>query len=788
MAHCVFFAVRSVVMGEIQESKYDMKWLCSVGVAMSLALQPALAEELIGNHPLTPEARDAFVTELLKKMTVDEKIGQLRLISVGPDNPKEAIREMIKKSQVGAIFNTVTRPDIREMQDQAMQLSRLKIPLFFAYDVIHGQRTVFPISLGLASSFNLDAVRTVGRISAWEAADDGLNMTWAPMVDVSRDPRWGRVSEGFGEDTFLTSEMGRTMVEAMQGKSPADRYSVMTSVKHFAAYGAVEGGKEYNTVDMSPQRLFNDYMPPYKAALDAGSGGVMVALNSLNGTPASSDSWLLKDLLRDQWHFKGITISDHGAIKELIKHGTAADPEDAVRVALKSGINMSMSDEYYSKYLPGLLKSGKVTMAELDDATRHVLNVKYDMGLFNDPYSHLGPKESDPKDTNAESRLHRKEAREVARESMVLLKNRLETLPLKKTDTVAVVGPLADSKRDSMGSWSAAGVADQSVTVLTGIRNALADKGEVLYAKGANITNDKDIVNFLNLYEPAVVVDPRSPKEMIDEAVAAAKKSDVVVAVVGEAQGMAHEASSRTDITIPQSQRDLIAALKATGKPLVLVLMNGRPLALVKEDQQADAILETWFAGTEGGNAIADILFGDYNPSGKLPMSFPRSVGQIPVYYSHLNTGRPYNADKPNKYTSRYFDEANGPLYPFGYGLSYTTFKVSDVKMSAPSMTSTGKLTASVEVTNTGKRAGETVIQMYLQDVTASMSRPVKQLRGFDKVNLQPGETKTVSFPIDVNALKFWNQQMKYAAEPGKFNVFIGVDSARVNQGEFELR
>ena len=765
-----------------------MKWLCSVGVAVGLALQPALAEDTSANHPLTPQARDAYVTDLLKKMTVDEKIGQLRLISVGPDNPKEAIRDMIKASQVGAIFNTVTRQDIRAMQDQAMQLSRLKIPLFFAFDVVHGQRTVFPISLGLASSFDLDAVKTVGRISAWEAADDGLNMTWAPMVDVTRDPRWGRGSEGFGEDTYLTAMMGKTMVEAMQGKSPADRYSVMTSVKHFAAYGAVEGGKEYNTVDMSLQRLFNDYMPPYKAALDAGSGGVMIALNSLNGTPASSDSWLLKDLLRGDWKFKGITISDHGAIKELIKHGTAADPEDAVRVAIKSGVDMSMADEYYSKYLPGLIKSGKVTMAELDDATRHVLNVKYDMGLFNDPYSHLGPKESDPQDTNAESRLHRKEAREVARESMVLLKNRLETLPLKKSATVAVVGPLADSKRDVMGSWSAAGVTDQSVTVLTGIKNAVGSEGKVIFAKGANVTNDKDIVEFLNQYEPAIQVDERTPQAMIDEAVQAANQSDVVVAVVGESQGMAHEASSRTDITIPQSQQDLITALKATGKPLVLVLMNGRALAMVKQDQQADAILEAWFAGTEGGNAVADVLFGDYNPSGKLPISFPRSVGQIPVYYSHLNTGRPYNAEHPNKYTSRYFDEANGPLYPFGYGLSYTTFSVSDVKLSAPTLSRDGTVTASVDVTNTGKREGATVMQMYIQDVTASLSRPVKELKGFDKVTLKPGETQTVSFPIDVNALKFWNQKMKFDAEPGKFNVFIGTDSARVKQAQFELR
>ena len=554
-------------------------------------------------------------------------------------------------------------------------------------------------------------------------------MTWAPMVDVSRDPRWGRASEGFGEDTYLTTMMGQAMVESMQGKSPADRYSVMTSVKHFAAYGAVEGGKEYNTVDMSPQRLFNDHMPPYKSRVDAGSGAVMVALNSLNGTPATSDSWLLKDVLRDQWGFKGITVSDHGAIKELIKHGVASDPEDAVRVALKSGINMSMSDEYYSKYLPGLVKSGKVTAAELDDATRHVLNVKSDMDCSTIPQPPWTER-FDPQDTNAESRLHRKErAKWLA--SPVLLKNRLDTLPLKKSGTIAVVGALADSKRDMMGSWSAAGVADQSVTVLTGIKEALGDNGKVIYAKGANVTDDKGIVDFLNLYENAVQVDPRSPQEMIDEAVAAAKQSDVVVAVVGEAQGMAHQASSRTDITLPQSQRNLIAALKATGKPLVLVLMNGRPLALVKEDQQADALLETWFAGTEGGHAIADVLFGDYNPSGKLPMSFPRSVGQIPTYYSHLNTGRPYNPEKPNKYTSRYFDAANGPLYPFGYGLSYTTFSVSDVNMSSATMPRDGSVTASVQVTNTGNREGATVIQLYLQDVTASMSRPVKMLRGW---------------------------------------------------------
>ena len=763
-----------------------MKWIYPVSLAVSLALQPALADELTGPHPMNAQARDAFVNQLLTKMTLDEKIGQLRLISVGPDTPKSAVRDMIEKGQVGAIFNTVTRQDIRAMQDQVMQLNRLKIPLFFAYDVVHGQRTIFPIPLGLAASWDLDAVSEVGRVSAYEAADDGLNMTWAPMVDVSREPRWGRISEGFGEDTWLSSQMGSTMVKAMQGKSPADRYAVMTSVKHFAAYGGIEGGRDYNTVDMSSQRLFQDYLPPYKASLDAGSGGVMVALNSLNGVPATADGWLLKTVLRDQWKFKGITISDHGAIKELLKHGVATDPEDAVRVALKSGIDMSMSDEYYSKYLPGLVKSGAVSMAEIDDAARHVLNVKYDMGLFNDPYSHLGPKESDPQDTNAESRLHRAEARDVARKSIVLLKNRLDTLPLKRAGTIALIGPLADSQRDIMGSWSAAGVAKQSVSLLQGMRNATAGKATLLYAKGANISDNKGIQDFLNLYEQAVSVDARSPQALIDEAVEKAKQADVVVAAVGEAQGMAHEASSRSELTIPASQQKLLAALKATGKPLVIVLMNGRPLTLVNEDRMADALLETWFSGTEGGNAIADVLFGDYNPSGKLPITFPRSVGQIPLYYNHLPTGRPYNFAKPNKYTSHYYDSVNGPLYPFGYGLSYTRFSVSPVKMSAATMPRNGTVEASVTVTNTGDRDGATVVQMYLNDPVASISRPVRELRGFKRIMLKAGESQTVSFKIDVDALKFWNQQMQQVAEPGKFNVMIGLDSVRTQNAQFD--
>ena len=764
-----------------------MKWFYPL-LAISVSIPAAFATPPADPGVPNEQARDAFVTRLLSKMTLNEKIGQLRLISVGPDNPKPVIRDMIRQGQVGAIFNTVTRPDIRAMQDQVMQLSRLKIPLFFAYDVVHGQRTIFPIPLGLAASWDVNAVKTVGRISAYEAADDGLNMTWAPMVDVSHEPRWGRMSEGFGEDTLLTSRMGQAMVTSMQGKNPADRYSLMTTVKHFALYGAVEGGQEYNSVDMSPQRMFQEYLPPYKAALDAGSGGVMVALNSINGVPATADGWLLKDVLRQQWKFKGITISDHGAIKELIQHGVASDPQDAVRIAITSGIDMSMSDQYYSKYLPGLVKSGAVTMAEIDDATRHVLNVKYDMGLFSDPYRHLGPAKDDPADTNAESRLHRREARDVAAETLVLLKNRLDVLPLKKQGTIALVGPLADSQRDIMGSWSAAGVAAQSVTLRQGMEDALRGKATLLYAKGANITDNPRVQKFLNSYGPAVTVDQQTPRQLIDQAVGIARNADIVVAAVGESQGMAHEASSRSDIRIPQAQRKLLDALKATGKPLVIVLMNGRPLDISRQADQADAILETWFSGTEGGHAIADVLFGDINPSGKLPVSFPRSVGQLPVYYNHLPTGRPYNYLHPDKYTSHYYDAINGPLYPFGYGLSYTTFTVSPVTLSAPALSAGGSLQASVMVTNTGKRSGATVVQMYLNDPVASLSRPVEELKDFRRIQLAPGESERVSFTVTTDDLKFWNPQMHYVAEPGKFNLMIGLDSVRTQKTAFTLQ
>lgn len=762
-----------------------MKKLCLLGLFVSLASHQVLA----ATTPVPLENKDAFISDLMKQMTLDEKIGQLRLISIGPEMPRELIRKEIAAGNIGGTFNSITRPENRPMQDAAMR-SRLKIPMFFAYDVIHGHRTIFPIPLALASSWDMDAIGQSGRVAAREAASDSLDITFAPMVDISRDPRWGRSSEGFGEDTYLTSRIAKVMVKAYQGDTPSAADSIMASVKHFALYGAVEGGRDYNTVDMSPVKMYQDYLPPYRAAIDAGAGGVMVALNSINGIPATANTWLMNDLLRKDWGFKGLAVSDHGAIFELIKHGVARDGREAAKLAIKAGIDMSMNDTLYGKELPGLLKSGDIEQKDIDNAVREVLAAKYDMGLFKDPYLRIGKAEDDPADTYADSRLHRAEARDVARRSLVLLKNQNDTLPLKKDAKVALVGPLAKAPIDMMGSWAAAGRPAQSVTLFDGMSSVIGDKANLIYARGANITSDKkvlDYLNFLNFDAPEVVDDPRPANVLIDEAVKAAKDADVIVAAVGESRGMSHESSSRTDLNIPENQRELIRALKATGKPLVLVLMNGRPLTILEENQSADAILETWFSGTEGGNAIADVLFGDYNPSGKLPVTFPRSVGQIPTYYNHLSIGRPFTPGKPGNYTSQYFDDTTGPLFPFGYGLSYTSFALSDMALSSTTLNATGKLDASVTLKNTGKRDGETVVQLYIQDVTGSMIRPVKELKNFQKIMLKAGEQKVVHFTITEDDLKFYNAQLKYAAEPGKFNVQIGLDSQDVTQQSFEL-
>lgn len=759
-----------------------IKTVWMFGLLAMLSIQPSQADERVAAQT----RQDHFIDDLMQRMTVEEKIAQLRLVSVGPDHPKDVLIKEIREGKVGGVFNTVTRPDIRQLQDQVKE-SRLKIPLFFAYDVTHGHRTAFPISLGLASSWDMDVIHRSGRISALEATADGLDMTFSPMIDVTREPRWGRASEGFGEDPYLTSRIAEVLVHAYQGDDLADPSSVMAVFKHFALYGGTEGGRDYNTVDMSLQRMYQDYLPPYKAAVDAGAGAVMTSLSALNGMPGSANRWLLRDLLRDQWGFGGLVISDHGAVMELMRHGVAGDAAQATSLAINAGTDMNMNDDFYQNQLPALVKSGDVSMAVLDAACRNVLVAKYRLGLFADPYRRAGVASEDPEDRNAESRLHRADARDVARRSMVLLKNDGGTLPLQKRGTIAVVGPLADSQSDIIGSWSAAGLPRQAVTVLSGVKEAVGDSARVLYAKGANVSDDPLVQQFLNAYEVVSPVGERTPQAMIDEAVATASQSDVIVAVVGEARGMADESASRASLEIPASQRTLIAALRKTGKPLVLVLLNGRPLALQWEHEQANSMLEAWFPGTEGGHAIADVLFGDYNPAGKLTMTFPRSVGQVPLYYNHLNSGRPFRPENRGKYTSNYFDLEHGPQYPFGYGLSYTDFDVSPVQLSASQMKVGGTITVSVKVRNTGARMGETVVQLYLRDLVASISRPVQELKGFEKVALAPGESRDVSFEINVETLNFYNSNLDFVAEPGSFEVMVGLDSAETQSARFDL-
>ncbi|MFY1018498.1 beta-glucosidase BglX [Ectopseudomonas khazarica] len=733
--------------------------------------------------------KPAFIADLVSRMTLEEKVGQLRLISIGGDMPRERIREEMAAGRIGATFNSVVRPENRPMQEAALR-SRLGIPVFFAYDIIHGHRTTFPIGLGLASSWDIPAIENSARVAAFEASADGLDMTFAPTVDISRDPRWGRTSEGFGEDPYLVSRIAAAMVRGYQGSDPSDPQRIMASVKHFALYGAVEGGRDYNVVDMSPMRMYQDYLPPYRAAIDAGAGGVMVALNAINGVPASANSWLLRDLLRRDWGFKGVALSDHGAITELLRHGVASDGREAARLAISAGVGMSMADTLYDQELPGLVRSGSVPQRVLDEAVSHVLATKYDLGLFHDPFRRIGRAEDDPADVNAESRLHRADARAMARDALVLLENHGDTLPLKKTQTVALIGPLADSPVDMLGSWSAVGVAEQAVTLRQGMQAALQGRGKLLFAQGANVTDDAHVIDYLNQLNwdrPEIVQDKRTPQAMLEEAVRVARQADVIVAAVGEARGMSHESSSRTRLDLPDSQQALLRALKATGKPLVLVLMNGRPLALTWEKDNADAMLETWYSGIEGGNAIADVLFGEHNPAGKLPITFPRSVGQIPSYYNHLRLGRPYTPGTPGNYTSQYFEEPNGPLYPFGYGLSYSDFQLSAPKLSAPRMTPDERIRVSVTLKNAGPRAGATVVQLYLHDEAASVIRPVKELKDFRRVKLEAGETRELSFEIDESMLRFFDASLRHVSEPGAFRVQLGLDSQSVQEARFEL-
>jgi len=729
---------------------------------------------------------ERFIGNLMDEMTLDEKIGQMNLVSVGFNitGPRvsERVEENIKKGLVGGVFNTYTPVAVRKLQEMAVNQTRLKIPLIFGFDVIHGHRTIFPIPLGLAACWDMTAIEKSARIAAEEASAEGLNWTFSPMVDIARDPRWGRICEGSGEDAWYGSQVAKAMVKGLQGNDLSAENTLMACVKHYALYGGAEAGRDYSTVDMSPRQMLEDYLPPYKAAVDAGVGSVMPSFNEINGVPATCNKWLMTDLLRNQWGFNGFVVSDYTAINELIPHGVAKDEYEAAKLALDAGIDMDMVGESFLNNLKQLVNDGKVTEAQINAACKRILEAKYKLGLFDDPFRYID-------EQGAEQTVMKQEFRDAARDiackSIVLLKNNNNILPLKKKGSIALIGPLVKSQRDLIGNWSGGGRSEQAITVEQGIKNLVGDSVQINYAEGANITEDTLLLKRLNAHGGQL--EYHSPEKMLKEAALAANKSDVIIAVVGESQGMSGEGSSRSDIGLPECQLMLLKTLKETGKPLLIVLMNGRPLTLEWEEKNADAILEAWFAGTEAGNAIADVLFGNYNPSGKLTVTFPHNIGQIPIYYNHKNTGRPYQGDVLDKYKSRYLDVSNDPLYPFGFGLSYTTFNYSDMKLSKKTLTVSDSLEISITVTNAGIYDGEEVIQLYIRDLIGTVTRPVKELKNFKKVFLRSGEKQTVTFTITEPDLRFYDINMKYTSEPGDFKVFVGTNSRDVMEADFTL-
>jgi beta-glucosidase len=726
-----------------------------------------------------------FVSALMAKMTLDEKIGQLNLPGAGDITTGQAsssgIAQKIKEGKVGGLFNIKTVAKIKEVQRIAVETSRLKIPLLFGMDVIHGYETVFPIPLGLSCTWDMQAVEKSARIAAIEASADGICWTFSPMVDISRDPRWGRVSEGNGEDAYLGSQIAKAMVKGYQGKDFSSNTSIMSCVKHFALYGAGEAGRDYNTVDMSRVRMYNEYLPPYKAAVDAGVGSVMSSFNEIDGIPATGNKWLLTDLLRRQWGFKGFVVSDYTAVNEMIDHGVG-NLQTVSGMALRAGLDMDMVGEGFLTTLKKSLQEGKVTQAQIDQACKRILEAKYKLGLFTDPYKYCNEQRAKTEIFTAENR---KVAREIAAQSFVLLKNNNDILPLKKTGTIAVVGPLADTRENMPGTWSVAARFSESISVMDGLKKAVGSDAKLLYAHGSNLDSDSAFEDRATMFGKTLKRDRRPKDVVIKEAVDIANQSDVVLAVLGEAAEMTGEASSRSNIEIPPLQKELLAALLKTGKPVVLVLFTGRPLALKWEHDNVPSILNVWFGGSEAGDAIADVLFGAVNPSGKLSATFPVNVGQVPIYYNHKSTGRPLPEGQWfQKFRSNYLDVPNEPLYPFGFGLSYTKFTYGDLKLSGSSLKGNQTLTASVELTNSGQHDGAEVVQLYIRDVVGSVTRPLKELKGFQKVFLKAGETKTITFSITPNDLKFYNYDLKYDWEPGEFTIMIGGNSKEVKSGK----
>ena len=747
----------------------------------------------------SPQDMDRFIDTLMKKMTVEEKIGQLNLPVSGEIVTGQAqnsdVAKKIEQGLVGGLLNLKGVEKIRDVQKLAIEKSRLGIPLIFGMDVVHGYETIFPIPLGLSCSWDMEAIRKSARVAAIEASADGISWTFSPMVDISRDPRWGRVSEGNGEDPFLGGAIAKAMVSGYQGIDLNNQLKrndeIMACVKHFALYGAGEAGRDYNTVDMSRNRMFNEYMYPYQAAVDAGVGSVMASFNEIDGIPATANKWLMTDVLRKQWGFDGFVVTDFTGISEMIAHGIG-DLQTVSARALNAGVDMDMVSEGFTGTIKKSIDEGKISMETLDKACRRILEAKYKLGLFDNPYKYCDLKR--PK-RDIFTKEHRDAARKIAGESFVLLKNDKSgssanpTLPLKKEGTVAVIGPLANTRSNMPGTWSVAARLNDYPSVYEGLKEMMKGKVNITYAKGSNLISDAAYEERATMFGRSLNRDNRTDKEMLDEALKVAANADVIIAALGESSEMSGESSSRTNLALPDVQRTLLEALLKTGKPVVLTLFTGRPLTLTWEQEHVPAILNVWFGGSEAAYAIGDVLFGDVNPSGKLTMTFPKNVGQIPLFYNHKNTGRPLLEGKWfEKFRSNYLDVDNDPLYPFGYGLSYTNFQYSDITLSAPTMGQDGSVTAMVTVTNTGKYDGAEVVQLYIRDLVGSITRPVKELKGFDKIFLKAGESKTVSFKITPELLRFYDYELNYVAEPGDFDIMIGGNSQSVKTTHLSLK
>ena len=726
---------------------------------------------------------DRFVTDLMGKMTIREKLGQLNLPSGGDLVTGSVMNcelsDMIRKEEIGGFFNVKGIKKIYDLQRLAVEETRLKIPLIVGADVIHGYETIFPIPLALSCSWDTLAIQRMARISAIEASADGICWTFSPMVDICRDARWGRIAEGSGEDPYLGSLLAKAYVHGYQGDSMQGKDEILSCVKHFALYGASEAGKDYNTVDMSHLRMYNEYFAPYRAAVEAGVGSVMSSFNIVDGIPATANKWLLTDVLRDEWGFQGLLVTDYNSIAEMSIHGVAPLKEASVR-ALQAGTDMDMVSCGFLNTLEESLKEGKVTEAQIDAACRRVLEAKYKLGLFADPYKYCDTLRAEKELYTPE---HRAVAREVAAETFVLLKNENHLLPLEEKGKIALIGPMADARNNMCGMWSMTCTPSRHGTLLEGIRSAVGDKAEILYAKGSNVYYDAE------MEKGAVGIRPLergNDQQLLAEALRTAARADVIVAAVGECAEMSGESPSRTNLEIPDAQQDLLKALVKTGKPVVLLLFTGRPLVLNWESEHIPSILNVWFGGSETGDAVADVLFGKAVPCGKLTTTFPRSVGQLPLFYNHLNTGRPDPDNRVfNRYASNYLDEGNEPLYPFGYGLSYTDFVYGDLQLSSETLPKNGNLTASVTVTNKGNHDGYETVQIYLRDIYAEVARPVKELKGFDRIFLKKGESREVKFVLTEDDLKFYNSGLQYIYEPGEFDVMIGTNSRDVQTKRF---